>query len=180
MDSCISTELDEDLVLQIASIYKCHGGVLRIQKLSVQQQIKGTVDCGLFAIAFAVEACRNGRRKEMNLTCFDQTKMRKHLHDCLEKMFLDPFPRTVDTKVRVSKQSLETYVIAKCQILQMICWSVMDVTGGYTFNVQDFVISLVFLSSTCVKDAHNRLFRTQFISQSIIIVSFFCYVFLCI
>ncbi len=88
MDSCISAELDEDLVVQIALIYKCHGGVLRIQKLSVQQQMKGTVDCGLFAIAFAVEACRNSRGKEMNLTCFDQTKLRKHLHYCLENMYV--------------------------------------------------------------------------------------------
>ena len=48
--------VERKLILQIASIYKCNGKTLSIQKLGVQHQ-DGTLDCGLFAIAYATEIC---------------------------------------------------------------------------------------------------------------------------
>lgn len=107
MDSYSMESLDEDLVVQIASIYKCDGKVLSIRNLSVQQQNKGSVDCGLFAVAYALEACRGSRGIETNFMYFDQPRMRKHMLKCLEKKFLDPFPRHNDDKIPVCKQSSE-------------------------------------------------------------------------
>ena len=113
MDSHASEELDEDLVVQIASIYKCNGNTLQIHQLPVQQQI-GAVDCGLFAVAFAVAACE--LKEAVDLTCFDQSKMRQHLHDCLENRFLDSFPRTSDVNA-VSELSLAVYqLFCECKM----------------------------------------------------------------
>ena len=59
MDSLeLFMKMNVDTLLQIAKIYQpapCVS-VLELQKLSVQQQ-HGTQDCGLFAIAFALEMC---------------------------------------------------------------------------------------------------------------------------
>ena len=47
-------------------------------------------DCGVqFAIAFAMAMC-NGQRPE--LLCFDITKMRRHLYNCLEDGLMRHFP----------------------------------------------------------------------------------------
>ncbi len=101
MDSSLRCrELDEDLVAQIASIYKGDGEILKIQKLCIQQQ-KGGVDCGLFAIAFAIEASRRGG-EELSLIPFDQSQMRRHLYKCLDQNFLDPFPRSNAKRVVAS------------------------------------------------------------------------------
>ena len=84
MDSLgLTMSVGKELVLQIASIYKCDEEVLTIRKLGVQQQI-GTWDCGLFAVAYAVEVCSG---------CFDQTRMREHLYSCLQEGVLKPFPQ---------------------------------------------------------------------------------------
>ena len=56
----------------------------------VQQQ-KGTTDCGLYAIAFAVHAAFGD--DVMNLE-FDQTQMRSHLLQCFRKKELVHFPTT--------------------------------------------------------------------------------------
>ena len=49
----------DDIFLDIASIYKCDRRYLSIEQLPVQQQ-DGNVDCGLFALAFAIESCQGG------------------------------------------------------------------------------------------------------------------------
>ena len=90
MDSLgLTMNIGKDLFLQIASIYKCDGETLIVRKLGVQQQI-GTLDCGLFAVAYAIEACL---KTDATVLCFDQTKMRQHLFKCLEQQVLKPFPQ---------------------------------------------------------------------------------------
>ena len=56
----------------------------------VQQQ-KGTTDCGLYAIAFAVHAAFGDDVKNLE---FDQTQMRSHLLQCFRKKELVRFPTT--------------------------------------------------------------------------------------
>ena len=68
-------------ILQIAKIYgsilptrkASEVSLLPVCKLSVQQQT-GAVDCGLYAIAFAVDLCMGRNPKYSH---FDQTRMRK-------------------------------------------------------------------------------------------------------
>ena len=84
-------------VLQIAKIYSLpqSQSVLQIHKMSVQQQ-QGTLDCGLFAIAFAVEVC-SGRNPQC--ASFDQKKMREHLYTCLRKGMLTSFPKISENEL---------------------------------------------------------------------------------
>ena len=58
---------------------------------SVQKQ-RGGVDCGCFAVAFAVSAAFGE-----NPACYvyEQTKMRDHLALCFEQGFFVPFPSTL-------------------------------------------------------------------------------------
>ena len=85
-------------VLQIAKIYSLpqSQSVLQIHKMSVQQQ-QGTLDCGLFAIAFAVEVCsgRNPQcasftRKNVSISIF-----------VLQKECLRPFQKYLKTNVHL-------------------------------------------------------------------------------
>ena len=75
----------ECTLLQISKIYNSivppDESFLKIHKLPVQQQ-KGVLDCGLFAIAFALEICMG---KNPQYILFEQTKMRQHLHSCLSE-----------------------------------------------------------------------------------------------
>ena len=92
MDSLgLFMSLNVNAVLQMAKIYSIpeSQSILEIQKLSVQQQ-KGTVDCGLFSVAYAVEMCL-GRNPQC--ASFAQEKMRNHLYACLTNKLFTPFPK---------------------------------------------------------------------------------------
>ena len=94
MDSLgLFMSLNLSTVLQIAKIYSIpthsHQSVLEIQKMSVQQQ-HGTVDCGLFSVAFAVELCL-GRNPQH--ASFDQKNMRDHLYSCFTSGVITSFPK---------------------------------------------------------------------------------------
>ena len=75
---------------QICDLAHCSESVLGIILPSVQQQAND-VDCGVFAIAFAVailnEFAEIGKR-------FDVGKMRLHLLKCLEEAEFTLFPRS--------------------------------------------------------------------------------------
>ena len=74
----------------ICDLAHCSESVLKIIPPSVQQQPNG-VDCGVFAIAFAVDILNGfaeiGKR-------FDVGKMRSHLLKCLEEEEFTLFPRS--------------------------------------------------------------------------------------
>ena len=77
MDSLSSSDVKTslDILLQIATAKS----TLQINgRLSAQQQV-AIHDCGIFAIAYAVETCH---RNDVQKSLFDQKSMRKHLHDC--------------------------------------------------------------------------------------------------
>ena len=82
--------LNLSTVLQIAKIYSVptDQSVIEIQKLSVQQQ-HGTLDCGLFSIAFAVEICLGHIPQYAS---FNQ-KMREHLYTCLRNGVITSFQK---------------------------------------------------------------------------------------
>ena len=86
----LNVKITRSLLLQIASVFKPDKGAskLYINRLCVQQQ-SGTLDCGLFAIAFAVEICRGNNPREVE---FVQAKMRDHLLNCLELKTFEIFP----------------------------------------------------------------------------------------
>ena len=91
MDSLSSSSIktSRDIIMQIAKIYPTVKSTLQINRLSVQQQI-GIHDCGIFAIAYAVETCHGN---DVQKSIFDQKSMRKHLHDCFNYGVITSFPQ---------------------------------------------------------------------------------------
>ncbi len=83
----------------------------RIEFIDVPIQ-SGTYDCGLYAIAFATALALI---EKPELFFFDQSKMRVHLWQCLERGEMRMFP--VLRKHRVKKSSVkEVAVYCKCRM----------------------------------------------------------------
>ena len=84
MVSCLSPTLSR----QIAVIMRCPEPYFKVRFINVQRQ-SGASDCGLFALDFAVALCK---RQDPHQWTFEQTKMRKHLMQCLENGKVTEFP----------------------------------------------------------------------------------------
>lgn len=134
-------KLDSTTLLQIAKLY---GSILPSQnasevtslpvcKLSVQQQI-GTLDCGLYAIAFAVDLCMG---KNPKYSHFDQSKMREHLEVCLAKGKFQLFPTISsdqETLPRPKSRVIKIKLYCECRLPEeydeeMVCCD--GCTGWY-------------------------------------------------
>ncbi len=76
------------LARQVAAMMKSQASSFRLRHVNVQMQ-NGASDCGLFAIAFAVSLCRG---KDPHVCSYDQSQMRHHLYQCLEKGVMMEFP----------------------------------------------------------------------------------------
>ena len=74
---------------QLKEIYRSQiqEETLRVDIAPVQQQ-RGVSDCGVFAIAFAISLAY-GDQPQTQL--YTQSKMRKHLVDCLDSHYFTPF-----------------------------------------------------------------------------------------
>ena len=83
--------LSNTAILQLCKIYRVpdYNKELEIVNVSVQQQ-KGGKDCGVFAVAYALDVCLG---KNPQYSVFDQTKMRSHLFECFSQGVLKPFPK---------------------------------------------------------------------------------------
>ena len=86
---------NQHTILQLAKLYHFEdASELKLLKMGVQQQI-GLVDCGVFAIAYAVELCHGANPEKV---IFLQKQMRQHLYDCFQNQKLTtPFPKGEDT-----------------------------------------------------------------------------------
>ena len=63
--------------------------VLKVNCLQVKQQ-SNSIDCGVFAVAFAVDVCFG---LPPNESCYDVIEMRSHLSTCLQLQELSAFPK---------------------------------------------------------------------------------------
>lgn len=104
-------------ILQISKIYSIPSthSSLKLRKLSVQQQ-NGTLDCGLFSVAYATEVCFGNSPEDVT---FNQKKMRSHLYECLCRGKMVPFPRASSTEEvlpRPSEGLLEIKVYCWCKL----------------------------------------------------------------
>ena len=89
MNSLAGT-LNQATVLQIANIINTQNPFIQIEIMSVQQQ-QNTIDCAMFAIAFAVEICIG---IDVERISFKQKDMRNHLLQCLLNHKITPFPKS--------------------------------------------------------------------------------------
>ena len=102
-DSIVGTRVTE-IASQLSELY----GHLRCGKLeTVRMQVQsGTSDCGLFAIATAVEIATNGLDrsiKSMWRSPWSQGVMREHLATCLKNKMITPFPRCLNRPAALSE-----------------------------------------------------------------------------
>ena len=96
VDSIVGTRVTE-ITSELSELY----GHMRCGKLeTVCMQVQsGTSDCGLFAIAAAVEIATNGLDrsiKSMRRSPWSQGAMRERLATCLKSKMIAPFPRCLN------------------------------------------------------------------------------------
>ncbi len=91
-DSLAGDILPSSLEEQIAAIYGdvAKKSAIMVTRVAVQQQ-SGSVDCGLFAIAYAFHAALGDDVSQLR---FNQSQMRRHLLKCFSQQELTPFPET--------------------------------------------------------------------------------------
>ena len=108
MDSLGKTcQISHSLEQQIAQVYGGGRSQLTVHSLSVQQQV-GVKDCGLFAVAFAVELCQ---KHDPSQVSYDQRKMRAHFISCLQKEHLVTFPRGQRLQEKIPRPKGQTFTI---------------------------------------------------------------------
>jgi Ulp1 family protease len=100
--------ITESLKMQLFTIYGKNSNHLQIDIPQIQQQTNG-VDCGIFAIANAVEFCLNSFLGTSRLE-FDKYLMRSHLIECLLQNKFQEFPKNIKklslkSNVNVEKQN---------------------------------------------------------------------------
>ena len=106
-DSLSSGKVSTDIAKQIAAFSFCESAELLVNVMPVQQQ-GNSVDCGVFAIAFATSLSFG--ENPCNIT-FDIKEIRKHLVTCLERIEMSPFPRNNSKRSIKCQPSLNTIEI---------------------------------------------------------------------
>ena len=101
------TSLPASTKVQIAALLQTEEKSIKLEWANVQKQPNGS-DCGVFAIAFATALC-HGQMPEERF--FDVTQLRQHLHDCIDKDHMDPFParRRKCQKKTKKTQAIDVY-----------------------------------------------------------------------
>ena len=84
------------LKIQLGALYGLPGRDMKIIIPDIQKQ-RGTNDCGLFAIANAVEFCTPNLHCGLTPMSFEDGPMcmRDHLRKCFEARWIEPFPSIV-------------------------------------------------------------------------------------
>jgi len=102
-DSLASSEVAKEITKDVAAFSMCTDDSIHFITMPVHQQSNG-VDCGVFAIAFAV-ALAHG--KDPTLLAFEESLMRSHLLECLEDKKVRLFP-TKDKRIKKCKTKTTT------------------------------------------------------------------------
>jgi hypothetical protein len=99
--------------IQLSQIYS-HGKKRLLVKMPEIHKQTNSIDCGLYAIANAVECCLTGYTGGLHIT-LDQIYMRDHLISCLEKNQLRPFPKCfISKKSKVKSQNFIIETNCEC------------------------------------------------------------------
>ena len=87
----LNTKPSTELVQQITSLYSPDPSVTpTIIQRQIQSMQEGSLDCGLFAIAYATELAYANDPTQFS---FDQASFQPHMFSCLEKRKITPFPK---------------------------------------------------------------------------------------
>ena len=108
-DSLISRKLSESLCTQLRQRYSNTSNPLSVYILPVDQQTNA-VDCGIYAIANAVEFLHEDGNPE---AIFKPEEMRSHLIQCLEAGEMTPFPKSQKRRKGRKAKTFELIINAK-------------------------------------------------------------------
>ena len=111
-DSIYRKPHNEDVKKMLCLFYKRNiaYGKLKISYPNVQRQL-GSNDCGLFAIAFAVDLAE---RNDLTQIFYKQDEMRDHLVDCFRNKKLTLFPRNIKHGLYRNDDTKETTLLISC------------------------------------------------------------------
>ena len=118
IDSMRSSEhgLTSAKEIQLCQIYENNGSDIDVFVISPVLQTNHS-DCGVYAIANAVEFANNGLQSCLDeMTCdwiYDEDKMRIHLLKCFEKKQLTPFPK-IGRKHRIKLKPKHHKIVINC------------------------------------------------------------------
>lgn len=90
----IGLKLPQEIRTSLSNLYGDH---LTSYLAPDNTQQKGSVDCGLFAIAFLTALCHGQRPEKLRI---QQAELRPHLLKCLKSQELTPFPATQKRKFK--------------------------------------------------------------------------------
>ena len=93
-------------------IFSFYRFIITMHFLLLQKQTNMS-DCGVFAIAFAMAICN---RQRPELLCFDITKMRRHLYNCLEDGLMRHFPASHRQRRHETTRTEMVKVFCKCRL----------------------------------------------------------------
>lgn len=99
--------------IQMSRIYSSNGNVIPVNLPTVQQQTN-SIDCGVFAIAYATEFCFNQYTGGKGLT-FNTSVMRDHLLQCLSNKQLQPFPKVQPKNTLKLHKNTSVYISERLQ-----------------------------------------------------------------
>ena len=89
LDDSVEMTTTDTLKNQMRQLFSPDESLPVYHQVTCQKQVGGT-DCGLFAIANAMEVLTGN---DVGHVVFDQTMMRKHLATCFENGKIHPFPK---------------------------------------------------------------------------------------
>ena len=92
---------------QIASIAQCKASTIELQLQRVQIQRPGSVDCGVYALAFLTDLCHG--KDPASCQYANAVELRNHLIACLESGQMLPFPSHDITKKNALIMKLNVY-----------------------------------------------------------------------
>ena len=101
MDSFGLWDLNNHTFLQICSLAIKSKSLLNVRRITTQ--VQQGVDCGIFAIAYSLEACMGN---DLESASFDNEQMRRHLLNNLENGKLTPFPTSTTKCVKYCAEKL--------------------------------------------------------------------------
>ena len=111
-DSLKKKHISKDVTAQIASYAYHPGPQLTILSKSVQQQGNG-VDCGVYAIAFAINLAYGSNPEKES---YGRKKIRPHLVECLKIGKLTPFPTITGEVVRCDTATSNVELYCLCHV----------------------------------------------------------------
>ena len=113
MFDSLGGRLPKNALRLVADLMQSKEKEITIEFVDVQEQT-GSVDCGLFALAFITSVCHG---LDPATQCYNQKAMTRHLMTCIEKAQMTPFPATNGRKPKKpQKESLPVYCVCRLPV----------------------------------------------------------------